>query len=474
MITFFPDQQKMFDELRQSMQRNKSVLLQSATGSGKTVIGSQMVINVIAKQRKASFFVPRRDLLDQTSNTFNKYNCHHSYIAAGRDYNPFGSIYVGMIDTAARRLKKWADSGKQSGCPLPNVDVAVFDETHFGEGALDSVIRHYQAIGAWTIGLSATPWKLNGQGLGIWYNDMVQGPSIRYLIDNKRLSDYRYFYGRTREDFHAMQRKTDKEIASIMETKRAIIGDAVNDYKLRALGKLHIVRCTSITHSQITAESFRQSGVNAIHVDGNTPDEEKQRIFTAFAKRQISVLTFADLLNFGFDLSQATGIDTCIESCSDLKPSKSLAGQMQFWGRVLRAKPFPAIINDHVNNWKEHGVPCSAREWTLESLTRKAGGERVPPTRQCPSCFFVHSPAPACPECGSVYEVLGRMVKEKDGDLVEINKEEVEKQRLRKQHDLHNCKTLSDLQAYAKKYGYKSGWAFKYWQVRQDKGKQNA
>lgn len=422
-LKLFPDQEELMSDLRAAMKRNKAVLLQAETGSGKTAIATRMLSNAVKKGKRAIFTVPRRDLLKQTSETLDSYGIHHSFIAAGRDYNPFANVYIGMIDTMARRINK-----------LPkNIDLVIVDETHFGADALGRVINNYKDQGSWIIGLSATPCKMSGQGLGIWYDEMVKGKSMRWLIDNKRLSDYRYFYGRTRLDLSGLKVTAGDynkgEVAEFMEGKSVIIGDCVSDYIERGMGRLWIVRCTSIKHSQITAEAFRNAGVPAVHVDGTTPDDIKHQIFMAYARREILVLTFADLLNFGFDLSQTTGMDVCIEGESDLKPSLSLAAQMQFWGRVLRYKDFPAIINDHVNNYKQKGfgLPCSERAWTLDSRSKKERTEATPPTKQCPNCFFVHPPAPKCPECNHVYEIKSREVDEVDGELLEMNISEFNK-----------------------------------------------
>lgn len=452
MLKLYDDQVDVMDNLREAMKRKKAVLLQSPTGSGKTAMATDMVISAISKKNKMLFSVPRRDLMEQTSKTFSKHRINHGFIAASKDYNPFAQVYIGMVETMARRIDH-----------LPQVKMAIFDETHFGAEALGRVIDHYKKQGAWVIGLSATPWKLNGQGLGIWYDEMVMGKSIRWLIDNKRLSAYRYFYGRAREDFAKLKGESDKNIAEFMEGKKVIISDCVGDYIARCMGRLHIVRCTSIKHSQLTAQMFRDAGIPAIHVDGETPDHEKFQIFRDFATRKIWVLTFADLLNFGFDLSQATGMDVCIESCSDLKPSKSLAGQMQFWGRVLRYKDYPAIINDHVNNYLDHGLPCSDREWTLDSKKKRDSGEKVPPTKQCPKCFFVHSPAPQCPECGAVYEINSRRLETVDGELCEIDIAAMRQKKEGAIPPLNDEETLEYLIKYAEKMGYKNpvSWAAK-------------
>lgn len=453
MLTLFDDQEELMASLRAAMKRSKAILLQSPTGSGKTAMATDMVMRAVGKNNKMLFSVPRKALLQQTSDTFSKYGIEHGYVAAGRPFNPYSQVYVGMVDTMARRLEI-----------LPKVKLIVIDETRFGDKALGKVINHYKKQGAWVIGLDATPWKLNGQGLGVWYDEMIQGKSIRWLIDNKRLSDYRFFYGKPHADFDALTKKSDKQIAGFMEEKRVIIGDAVNDYRKRGMGRIWIVRCTSIRHSQITADTFNNSGIPARHIDGNTPDDEQRAIFKAWARREILVVTFSDLLNFGFDLAQASGVDVCIEGGSDLKPSNSLSGQLQFWGRMLRMKPDPAIIHDHVNNYIKHGLPCADRIWTLDSKKKRDKGETVPPTRQCPECFYVHSPTPSCPECGHVYVIEGRKIKQVDGELQEMDINAQKKDHLADYlPPLNDERTLTHLIKQARNKGYKNpvSWAAK-------------
>lgn len=423
MYQLFQDQQEAIDGIRAAMKRVKFTLLQSPTGSGKTAIGLTMINGVLRQNKRSIFTFPRNTLLDQTSKTLTKFGIPHSYIASGYKFNPFADVFLGMTETMA----KWA---KKDTLPK-DISLLVPDETHFGQNALDTVINHYKkpwldpkGLSRWTygVGLSATPWKMNGQGLGIWYDEMVQGKSIRWLIDNKRLSDYRLFGGRRYDQMEAIGRLSDEKAAVAMEAKSEIIGDCVNEYKARALGRLWLTRCTSTKHSALTAQMFRDAGIVAVHVDGDTPQGELDNILKAYARREIWVLTFADLLNFGFDLAQSSGMDVCIEGGSDLKPSGSLSGQLQFWGRLLRYKPFPAIINDHVNNHVKHGLPCQDREWTLDSLTSKARkGAYVLPSKQCPECWFAHPPKPQCPDCGYVYEIEYREVKEVEGSLHEVD-----------------------------------------------------
>lgn len=457
-MSLFNDQQELVSDVRAAMRESKAVLMVSPTGSGKTRIATHIIEAAKNKQSRIIFTVPRKDLMEQTSETFGGLGIHHSFIAAGKRHNPASHVFIGMVDTMAQRIKK-----------LSPADLVIIDETHFGAGSLDAVIKHYKQSGAWLLGLSATPWKLSGKGLGCWYDTMVQGKSIRWLMDNGRLSDYRYFYGRTKPDLSQVGVTAGDyakgQIADFMEHQGAIIGDCVTDYKLRCMGNIHLVRCASIKHSQLIAQAFRDAGIPAAHVDGET--QNRKQFFVALAKRELLVLCFADLLNFGFDLAQAAGMDVCVESISDMKPSKSLAGQMQYWGRALRMKSKPAIINDHVNNYIEHQYPDFEREWTLEDREqgKRASAERAVATKQCPVCYFVHKPSPACQNCGHVYEIKSREIDEIDGDMVEMTKEEreeIKRQAMQKnKNEQASARTLEDLIDLGRRRGMSNphGWA---------------
>lgn len=462
-LTLYPDQQEVLAKLRVAMTKNKNILLQAATGFGKTRVAQYMVQSAFEKGHGVVFGVPRRQLMEQTSETFESGGLNHSFISAGKMYNPFSRLWIGTTDTMANRLDR-----------LPAAKLFIVDETHYGESSLAKVIDHYKATGAWIVGLSATPWKLSGKGLGCYYDEMVCGPSMRWLIDNKRLSDYRFFAGRTKLDFSKARVSNGEfnqnDLDGIIEANEGkIIGDSISDYKEKAYGKRHVVRCVSIKRSQILAEAYRDAGITAFHVDGTTDRNELFRAMVAYARREIKVLTFCDLLNFGWDLSQASGgMDACVESGDDQKPSKSLAGMMQFWGRMLRAKPESALIFDRVNNWVEHGFPADDRDWTLEDRAQgKKTTGRASPSKQCDNCLYIGNPFIVCPDCGHVHEVKSRKIEYIEGELVELTKEQREELRQRsikeRKQAQGRAETLEDLIALGKSKGYKNatGWAAK-------------
>lgn len=464
MITLLPDQEELIAKTREALRSSRFVLMQSATGSGKTIMSLSMFRSAQDKGKRCMMVVPRRELLRQTSNTLRDFGIEHGFIASGIPYNPHHLVHVATTETLVRRLET-----------APDKDLVIFDEVHHGAASLDRIIAHYRDRGAFGVGLSATPSRTDGKGLGCWFQKMVCGKPIRWLIDNGRLSDYRLF-APDRPDFsgemkggHYVQSKIEKR----MEGDRVLIGSAVDHYRQHAMGLVNVTFCVSRKAGQVTNEAFRAAGVLSAYVDGETPDSEREAIFKALARREIQNVCSVDLLTFGFDLAAAAGMPVTVESLSDLRPTDSLALQMQKYGRALRMKPTPALIFDHANNVTKHGLPCDDREWTLEDDAKgsRKAAEKVLAIRQCPRCDMVHRPSAVCPKCGYEYPVDAREIEQVDGQLVDVT-ESVLARKKREAEEMKreraSCRTIDDLILFAQRRGYKNPhvWAAKWYSLR--------
>lgn len=462
-VTLYDDQADLVARVSKAMRKSKSVLVQAATGFGKTRLAAHMIDRTRLKGNRAGFMVPRRELLKQTHESLKEFNMPHGILASGYRPSPFENVQLITSGTLARRL----DSA-------PKLDVLFIDECHYGGVELDRIIKHYRAQGAWTIGLSATPMKNNGQGMGEWYDDMVEGPSIRWLMDNKRLSDYRLF-APSNPDLSSLRvtngEYVQKDVDGFMtseEQGRVLIGDAARHYKQNAMGLRNVVFCTSIRHAEMTSQAFNDAGVPTAFVHGKLSDDEITRRVIAFARGEVMCLCNVELLTFGFDLAQAAQMDVTVESMSDLRPTKSLQLQLQKWGRALRMKDMPAMIFDHAGNSDEgvHGLPDSDREWSLvaKKKRKRCDSEKTEPTRQCPECYMVHRPSPECPGCGHVYPTMSRTVEEVEGELSEVtDRKMTPKQEIGM---VARTEGLKGLIEYGKSKGYAPGWARKQAQIR--------
>ena len=422
-----------------------------------------MIAGAYAKGSSCVFAVPRKELLSQTIKTISEYGIPFGVISPDHTYNPLAKIQIAMTPTLARRLDK---------IPAPKILFA--DEAHYGGAELDRVIEWSRAGGGWRVGLSATPLKTNGKPMSDHYDHMEMGLPMADLIKMKRLSDFRYFAPQ-QPDLSAVASRNGEyvqsQLADFMEADRAIIGDAVKTYRELAFGKLNVVFATSRKHAGIIKDMFNAAGITAMMIDGTMGPDERKRIILGFARREYTVLVSVALLTFGFDLAAAAGMDVTVESMSDLCPRKSLPMMLQVWGRVLRMKDQPAIIADHAGNWRENGFPDDPRDWSLDGSKKRAtSDEKAEPVRQCDiasgGCGFVHRPAPACPNCKRVYPIMSREVEHIDGELAEIDRAAMVRERKQEQGRADSLEALREL---AKREGRNPRWADHVWNARQRK-----
>lgn len=438
-------QQQLIADIRTEFRgMNRSVLVQLATGGGKTVTSAYMVKNAAARGRRCWWVVHRREIILQASRTFWSMEIPHSLVMGGAIGDPDAMVQVGSVQTLARRLDK-----------LPPPDLIIFDEAHhMGAAQYQAIYDAYPR--AQIIGLTATPWRLDGRGLGTWFEAMVQGPSVTDLMEQGALCDYQLYAPSSASVAGVASQGGDfkrGELAAVMD-KPSIVGDAVGHYRRLAGGKRAIVFAVSIAHSQHVAEQFTAAGIAAAHVDGSMDTGARDAIVEDFAAGRIQVLSNADLFGEGFDVP-------AVEAVILLRPTQSLSLHLQQIGRGLRPAPGKpcAIILDHAGNAMRHGLPDDDREWSLEDRQKRAKGERSEvQVKSCPECFRVHAPTPVCPACGYEYRVVSRKVEEVEGELEAID---LDAARARKREELKSARTLDQLVELGRQRGYRdpAAWA---------------
>lgn len=465
-VTLYPDQIDLTTRVRNSSRHHRAILMQSATGSGKTRMALDMIAGAARKNTTCIFAVPRRELLEQTIKTIANYGLDFGVISPDHRPRPLAPIQIAMTPTLARRLPTTA---------APKM--LFLDECHFGGGEMDRIVDWSKASGGWRIGLSATPLKTNGKPMGAWFYHMECGLQIAELMALGRLSKYRLI-APSSPDLSALPTRdgdyVNTKMTAFMESQPQIIGDAVKTWQAEMAGMLTIVFAASRKHSSKICERFIAAGIKAQTIDGNDDAAARKAKIIRFATRECPVLINCQLCTFGFDLAQASGMDVKIEAMIDMSPTKSLPLQLQKWGRALRAKQTPAIIADHVNNFRVHNLPDDDREWSLSGLKKRAGtSERTIPARQCTiaegGCGMVHRPSPACPRCGRVYPVQGRTLKEVEGTMIELNPDHLRMIQRAERKVQGGAETLAELRELARRTGKNPRWADHVWNARQAK-----
>lgn len=445
-------QDAMIDQVRVKLRTHKRVLLQLPTGGGKTVVGGKMIESAAGKGHRCFFTVHRRELIEQTVETFNDVGIRHGVIASGHPFHSLERVQICSIDTLKHRMHLVANA--------PPKFIMIDEAHHVGAAGWKAVAQAFPD--AFVVGLTATPERLDGKGLDDVFHDIVLGPSTAWLIGNGYLCDYRAFAPSApdMDGVHVRMGDYVKSEASAAMDKPTITGDAISHYLKLARGKSAVCFCVSVEHSKHVAEQFRQAGVMAWHLDGGTPYGERSEAIRAFRNGEIKVLTNVDLFGEGFDLPS-------LVASILLRPTKSLALYLQQVGRALRTAPGKdrALILDHAGNIARHGLPDEEREWGLKGRDKKKKAGAAIDARQCPRCFALHRPAPVCPECGHVYEGQPREVEEVAGELREID---VQTERRVKTAEQFAAQTIEDLIALGKKRGYRNpdAWAAHVYSAR--------
>lgn len=454
-------QQDVIDRTREAMRRHQSVLVQAPTGMGKTVLTAFM-LGSAKKRGKTAWMIAHRDfLLEQTAATFDKVGIPYGFIAAGRPFNPHHAIQIVSIGTAARRLDR-----------LQAPDLIVWDECHhIGAATYERIYKW--AASAKHIGLSATPTRLDGKGLGAYFAEMVQGPTVSELMEAGYLSRY-IAYAPSAPNLagvHTVAGDYNRgELGAVMDDGQ-IIGDMVRHYREKADGRRAVYFCVGVEHSKHLAAIFSSAGIPACHIDATTPTSDRRAAGQRLYRGEIRVITNIDIMGEGFDLSAQAGVDCPIECVGLARPTQSLSLHLQQVGRALRPQQRPAIILDHAGNCMRHGLPDDERSWTLDGRrSKKKGGSSGPPVRQCEQCFGVHAAAASkCPYCEHVHVIEGRAVEEVAGELVQLERTELQKHQdfVAAKIEERQCKSLQDWQALARKRGHKPGWAYFRYQAKQ-------
>ena len=411
----------------------------SACGSGKTVMFTWMAETIQAKGRTVWFLVHRKELLDQTIATFDRFGVERK------------NIHIGMVATVANHLNDY---------PPPHT--IIFDECHFSAAKTwQKIIDAYPK--AYIIGLTATPCRLDGKPLNSIYDALIDGPQAAELIQSGYLAPYRYFAPSV-ADLSALRRKGsdfDAEQASDILTQRAVFGDVITHYKTLADSKKAICYCSSIRHSKTMAEEFRAAGISAVHFDGDTPKKERGKIIEDFRAGNIKILCNVDLISVGFDCPD-------VECCILLRPTMSTALYIQQACRALRpAHGKTAVILDHVGNVLRHGLPDEPRRWTLEGGMQKrqpftdTGRLSVRTCLRCYSAYDGH--LKCCPYCNEPAQLTTQELKNiKEVQLQEFKARQEAKaaEAVQDAASPDDCKTMAELLAYAKKKNYKPQWAY--------------
>lgn len=445
-VSLRPYQHQAVQALRAEVaQGHRRIVLVSPTGSGKTTIAGHILRSAMARGHHCLFLAHRKELIDQAYSRVLHMGVDPSQVgvimSGDPRYRPFVQLQVASIDTLRNR-------------PKPEAQLVIVDECHrsLAKSYRDILDHYHNAV---VIGLTATPYRADGKGLGDIYEGLVLVAQPRELIDDgflvapkilsapldqlPDLSDVR----RSRGDYDS------KALAQAVD-KNALVGNIVEQWNKHAEGRRSIVFATSVAHSRHIIERFCARGVRAEHIDGEMSRLDREAVFENLRTGVTQVVSNVGIATEGFDLPS-------LKVAVLARPTKSKGLYLQMAGRVMR--PFDgqeALVLDHAGCVFEHGFPQDDQEYDLDPTPKKKGAGEAP-VKVCPGCDAVLATAVrTCPHCGHAFPFAERDT-ESDVDLIEVTPKMVPLKAFALD-PVHDEPAFQRLKAIAQAHGHSEAW----------------
>ena len=359
-IRLYNYQAEMKERIDVAFRSYRSVMVQMPTGTGKTVLLSEIVKGEEQRVKNPWVWivVHRRELVEQIRDTLNSMlSCPYSTLDTTSSLLSENSrIKVMSIQWLSRHYQDMAEKPS----------LIVIDEAHHAVAkTYAEVMNAYPE--AKKLGVTATPCRLNKKGFTDLFDVLLQSWPTKKFIADGRLSLYDYMSIKAdsidqRMVFGLTKRGADgdfslKEMSEKLDVQPSI--ERLCDTILRyASNKKGIVYAIDIKHAEHIAEQYRVHGIHAVAISSKTPNDERRLTIDKFKAGLIQVLVNVDLFGEGFDCPD-------VEFIQLARPTLSLAKYLQQVGRGMRVfegKKF-CLILDNVGLYRLFGLPSDERDW---------------------------------------------------------------------------------------------------------------
>jgi DNA repair protein RadD len=304
--------------IRTAFRQQRRVLFVLPTGGGKTVIFACITEHAAAKGNSVIIVAHREENADQISPALTDMGVPHGRIQPGYTATD-DLVQVGMVQTIARRLDT-----------IQAPALVVIDECHHSVAGTWAKITS-----AWPntkiLGVTATPARLDGVGLGEAFDTMVFGPDVRELITAGYLAPFRYLAPSVGIDLSQVRNIGGDYNAGDLEDaldQDGITGNVVEHYQQHLAGRTAIAFCVTVAHAEHVAQRFRAAGIPAASIDGAMSADQRHDLVNRLRTGTIRVLTSCEIISEGFDAPTVGGAIL-------LRPTQSFA--VPSAGRALPA-----------------------------------------------------------------------------------------------------------------------------------------
>ena len=417
-IELRPYQEKLIADIRQSIANgHKRILVQAHVGAGKTIIAAEISRLAKEKHKRSLFIAPRRQLVYQAADKFGKLGLSTGIIMAGEIGFNQPLSQVGSIDTLTARINRGA-------MLHPDAALVMADEAHAVYSASRlKFLDNYPLV----LGITATPALANGKGMGGFYTDIVQGPTMSEMVENGYLVPMRYFIGEAPDLANVkLDADGDFQEKSLAEAsdKPELIGGIYENYKRIAGDRTTLIFSVNRKHGIHIYNEFKRHGESVEYIDANTPTEEREEMALRVERGETKVVVNISVLAFGTDWPRIS----CVIIA---RVTRNIASWIQMVGRGSRLHPTKSdcIVIYHGNNFDELGMIDDPIEWSLDDKStvrerkeRAKKEAKEPKDITCKECGTVFKSRRSCPVCGHQMIAKGEAIPCHEAELKEVKK----------------------------------------------------
>lgn len=389
-------QVRAVEAVRAAWAAGQRPLLVLPTGAGKTVVAHAL------SEGGALVVAHTRQIVEQTARRFAPCGVLMGAGSSGLD----SPVVVASIQTLARR-------------GAPERPVLIVDEAHHACAAtyLALILRHPRPVG-----LTATPERLDGRGLGLaGFDVLIEPATFRTLADEHFLITPNVYAAPRMADMSKLRVVGgDYSPASAAESMSDLDGSIAEHWVKHGRNRKGVAFAATVDHADRLALALRGVGCRAVSVSGKSPRAARTEAIEALERGDLDVLVNCNLLGEGWDLPR---LDLAILA----RPTKSLTVHRQQIGRVTRPaplKPIPKVL-DHAGNTLRLGFIEDPRAWSLDAKRKRSRAENV--AKVCLRCYAVYpSELIRCNQCGfqSKHAPPVKVFSESSKALVQVKKRE--------------------------------------------------
>lgn len=389
-----PRQSLLVNRTIEALAQHGNTLAVAPTGSGKTMMLSAVVGNLLKEpDAKACVLAHRTELTHQNRAKFLRVNPNLvTSLFDAKEKSWHGNATFAMVQTLSRH-----EHLRQ----MPSLDLLIIDEAHHAfsgtyRSVIDQVIaKNPQAV---LCGFTATPNRGDGKALREIFSNVCDQITLGEMMASGHLVMPRTFVidVGAQEELQKVRRTAmdfDMEAVAGILNKTVITQTVIEHWREKASDRKTILFCSTIAHASDVCQAFMRADIHAVLIHGELNTQERQECLSDFEHGKAQVIVNVAVLTEGYDYPPIS----CVIL---LRPSSYKSTFIQMVGRGLRTvdpQEYPGVIKTDciVLDFGTASIMHGALEQEVNLDETKHHG--VAPTKDCPQCDAI---VPiACMEC---------------------------------------------------------------------------